>query len=1231
MMPNTWRAAVPLRIRSRAGSPAAQAKAQGPAAGAGAKAIAAGLALAMAMPLSALPAFADEGRKDLPAAEHASHAEEPSTDEASSATGFDGVDAAQPRETLSANAAQEAPGVRQDASAPAELTALKTVSRYDEEIRALGSVGEVSGGIVSGTPGEKGGIGVQTELLLLQRFLVDAAGYDKLLAWANEDADNAKFLQWLLTDYETLQLYVTGGRPGGRDGRGSDHVQAISQLKDLMAAHPEDLKDDVSDRRVYRTMMVSAALGVNDFTRLWVGNKNTPANPVKRYEIIKTFRAHAEHYRFQKDIFDALPVETMRWIFENRIADEELPWLANYTLDYTKADGSKLDEGGRLNPYTFVEYNSAWPYTDETFYNEHDLFEEAKSIKKPAGEVIPGGWSARYRFVYDDENFPNENEGDPFYLSHYTGEPPYEYQRLWMPFERGGVCGAIGKTSENLSGIVGLPGATCGQPAHAAAVRYQWIGSGDDRRKGYTVQNDAGYGWLQLQVPEENHKLCGWEEVHRQNGDGSDGSTRWGGGPYILLAQDVLDDMDGLTKVFELRALADAQASDEDKLVAIDAALEAQPFNQDAMLAKVGLYEKKKASAEEWRSLAEEVAAGFAWYPLPMHSFMKLIEQKASSAGIDVVSDVETLRLEALTGARQATSDDVADPDACKQVAGGLLNKQDAKLATFSFDGEHAGEIVLGPQLSNSVVEWEYAVDGSTWVGVSGNRHSYKLPEEDVAKINASDDILVRFKGASFSTTIDITEGVKPEGYTLNHPERRIYTKDGKPLSSIEAQIDGEWVALGEDVKLPEKGEFSIRSAATGTVLASKGDQTQVCSFDSRYDVEGSKAVPASELKVNGRSSEHSDGERAALAVDGYLGADQFWHNNWSGDENAYITIDLGRERTITDIDYWNHGWNTHGMVWKGEISFAGEQSGLDEGAEVPAERFSQPAAFSFDWSNEGGPYAKNGQTCRLTLDEPTKARYVRIRATEAVTDDKNKPPLFTASEFQFYEDADATGPGGGDGGSGGDGNGGSDGNGNGGNGNDGNVHVEDIYSDVAADAWYAGAALWAYEEGVMTGVAPGVFGPEEAVTRGMLATTLHRMAGTPAAQDAGFQDVDRDAYYAEAVDWAADAGVVTGYGDDGVLFGPEDAMTREQLAAMLFRYADKVADVDTSKRADLSAYADADDMTPYARDAVSWAVAEGLIRGIADSDVLAPVDGATRAQVATVLMRFDALMGGRA
>ncbi|MDO4443746.1 MAG: S-layer homology domain-containing protein [Slackia sp.] len=1224
----------------------------------------------MALP-AALPAYADEASTDIEAARHNEHADEaPSADALSEESSVEAegqsLGAADERAQADASA---------DAAAPAGLTALKTIGEYDAAIRALGPVDEVAKKIASGGESQQG-IGEQAELLLLQRTLVSAAGYDKLVSWAGEHPDNAAFLQWLLTDYETLQLYVTGGRPGGRDGRGSNHVQALSQLKDLAAAHEEDLRHpDAHEQLVYRKMMVSAALGMNDFTRLWVGSGNPEADPVTRYEIIKTFRTHADRYRFQKDIFDELPVETMRWVFENRIADEELPWLANYTLNHRGADGEQPDEGSRLNPYTYVVYNSAWNYKDETFFNEHDLFEEAITLKEPAGEVVKGGWSARYRFVYDDANFPNAKKGDPFFLDHQIGEPR-DRQRLWMPFERGGVCGAIGKTSENLSGMVGLPGATCGQPAHAAAVRYQWIGEGDQKRKGYTVQNDAGYGWLQLQVPEENHKPCGWEEVHRQNGDGSDGSRRYGGGPYILLAQDAIDDMDGFTKVVELRALAEASASVEEKLVAIEEALAVQPFNQDALLAKASLYEQKKASAQEWVAFAGQAAEGLAYYPLPMHSFMKLIQQKAAAGGHDVVSDVETLRLEALTKAQGATQADVADPAACKQVADGLLGKGDAKLASFSFDGEHAGEIVLGPQLDNSVVEWEYQIDGKTWVSVPGDVHAFALPESDLAAVNATDDILVRFKGASFSTRIDITEGVAPDGYTLNHPERRIYTKQGKPLSSIEVLTDGSWVKLDENTALPESGEFTIRSAATGTALASKDDETVVCSFDPKYDIDGSRIVPAGELAVNGRSSAHSDGERAELAVDGYLGADQFWHNDWSGDEDAYITIDLGRERTLTHIDYWSRGWRLNGMVWKGEISFAGEQSDLQPGTEVSRDRFSEPRPFAFDWENADGPYTKNGRTARLALDEPVTARYVRIRALEAVTD-SGKPPFFTASEFQFYEKEPSDQGGGGveasydvtvsasahgtvsadpsrakqgdtvrlnvspDAGY-----------------KLGGIQVKaadgsmvdaslseagfwefsmpscavevrtefvPIYTDVDPSAWYADAVFWAYGESVMTGVSEGVFAPEKSVTRGMMTTMLHRMAGEPAAAPSGFADVDRAAYYAAAVDWALSSGVATGYGDDRVFFGPEDDMTREQFAAMLFRYAG-VAGMDTAARADLARFRDAETLTPYAREAMSWAVAEGLIRGIADSDVLAPADKTTRAQAATVLMRFDAL-----
>ena len=467
----------------------------------------------------------------------------------------------------------------------------------------------------------------------------------------------------------------------------------------------------------------------------------------------------------------------------------------------------------------------------------------------------------------------------------------------------------------------------------------------------------------------------------------------------------MLDDMDNFTKVFELRALADARASVDEKLAIINTAIEVQPFNQDAMLAKINLYAQKGASRQEWLILAKEVKTNYAWYPLPMHSFMKLIEQKTADAKLDVLVDVEMMRVEVLEAILSTETVGSVNPGACRQVAEGLLGKADARLATFSFDGANAGKIVLGPQLDTSEVNWEYTIDGQTWKNVKDNQHAYQLSEEEIASISAKNDIKVRFVGAeSRVTTIDITEGAKPDGFELNHPERRIYMKNGKELSSIEAQIDGKWVKLNPDVKLPASGEFKVRSAATGTALPSTGDKVVTCSFTDKYDIEGSAIVPASELAVHDFSSENSKGERADFAVDGYLGADQFWHNSWGGDENAYITIDLGRERTITDIDYWNHGFRTNGMVYEGEISFAGDQPDLGAADKVPADRFSKSEPIVFDWDNQGAPYGARGRACRVTFDEPVAARYVRIRSIKAKTDSDSKPPLFTASELQFYE-----------------------------------------------------------------------------------------------------------------------------------------------------------------------------------------------------------------------------------
>ena len=174
-------------------------------------------------------------------------------------------------------------------------------------------------------------------------------------------------------------------------------------------------------------------------------------------------------------------------------------------------------------------------------------------------------------------------------------------------------------------------------------------------------------------------------------------------------------------------------------------------------------------------------------------------------------------------------------------------------------------------------------------------------------------------------------------------------------------------------------------------------------------------------------------------------------------------------------------------------------------------------------------------------------------------------------------------------------------------------------FRDVPADTWYHGAVDFAVKNGLMNGVAADRFAPEAGFTRAMLVTVLHRAAGTPkAAAKAPFTDVPAGLWYAEAVDWAYETGIVNGVAPDR--FAPETPITREQLVTILFRYAG-----DDGSRAGLDAFPDAGEISGYAREAMSWAIARGLVNGVGkgDTSYLSPRGGATRAQVAAILMRF--------
>jgi len=174
-------------------------------------------------------------------------------------------------------------------------------------------------------------------------------------------------------------------------------------------------------------------------------------------------------------------------------------------------------------------------------------------------------------------------------------------------------------------------------------------------------------------------------------------------------------------------------------------------------------------------------------------------------------------------------------------------------------------------------------------------------------------------------------------------------------------------------------------------------------------------------------------------------------------------------------------------------------------------------------------------------------------------------------------------------------------------------------YTDVANNAWYKEAVQYVTEKQMMNGTGNNQFSPEGDTTRAMVVTILYRLEGSPAVSGSSYSDVSSDAWYADAVAWAEANDIVNGTGDGK--FSPTASITRQQLSAILYRYA-QYKGYDLTQTADLSAYTDTDQIQSYARTAMEWACGVKLIQGTGNNTLL-PASGATRAQVATILQRL--------
>lgn len=174
-------------------------------------------------------------------------------------------------------------------------------------------------------------------------------------------------------------------------------------------------------------------------------------------------------------------------------------------------------------------------------------------------------------------------------------------------------------------------------------------------------------------------------------------------------------------------------------------------------------------------------------------------------------------------------------------------------------------------------------------------------------------------------------------------------------------------------------------------------------------------------------------------------------------------------------------------------------------------------------------------------------------------------------------------------------------------------------FRDVAADDWFYEAVCYVQETGLMDGMGDGTFAPQTALSRAMLARLLYNLEGQPAVDGGNrFGDLTAD-WYIDAVNWAASLGLVSGYGDGS--FRPDQDISRQEMVQMLYHYA-RYKGYDLSGSYDLSAFRDGDKTADWAREAMAWALAQGIVSGKGGS-TLDPEGSATRAEIAQLLQNF--------
>ena len=856
-----------------------------------------------------------------------------------------------------------------------------TLSEYDTKLAQF-----------TGTAAEKAADPAY-ETLLLQRRLVEKAGYDALTAKMEKDADFAACMEWLFSDAQMLRYYVYGGEPEA-NGRydtnktptAQNYLDSFAVLSKLYAKHKADVTTESENKALYQRMMAALALThsvpVYDW---WVNsgmvgfNWRRQSEPVERYDIYKNWYLH----KMLAVEFPKLNVEEMRLVMGAPTDNDQLQWAHYYIRAkvWKESADQYIKNPKQVKSQDVPAYGLMFPYKVTSFLPTNNIgspyFTEANRQK----------WDEKYTFSLHNEVFDFDlpygpsKAGDEWA----TADGQY-YPPMWVWLEVGGVCVNISCTSTVAFNAFGIPCTTLTQPAHLTYYRYT-------ENAADTSKVVWWHGYDVYHIQQSSSKDDG--HTHIPSGWGDLPYTSYDNGAYIFLGMDAVRGKHGTdyAKAENLAYMAEIALADgrTDEAIALyQQALAAQSFNLSAFDGLARAYEQAGKTDEDYYALAEKAAAALKWYPLPMHDYLVNCLQKKCTS-VSAKTDIVALAGKTLDDAiADYQSSGLDQPDQVKNVAA-YLKGRILKAASFSFD---SGALTLNSSYKDSETALEYSLDGghdwTKWTRQPGDV-SRQLTAQELAAISEEHDIQFRFLGAKNIHTIDITRGTAPvSNAKTNTPD------DNEDVflnlqSGLEYSTDSgvTWSALTAKSTFPGDTTVWLRKKAAGTVLASPHIEVKFTANEGTPE--------RSYLKLKGSSTIISKPDVNSVdgAFDGNINT--YWENNyadgfvkdssgnWVPKHTYEFVLKFDQPHYLSAMTYLPHDMD-------------GAIRGIEIYTSTDGENW-QLAAATKDWD-------ANTQEKSLEFERPAFAGYVKLKTTKVGTKDFMglSAGYATAKEFRFYE-----------------------------------------------------------------------------------------------------------------------------------------------------------------------------------------------------------------------------------